>query len=350
MSFYIEDFVKRIKRNDTLIFTNENHTSSMMVNLNLLSFYTDFFNSKNDLFVDNTYDLPFDVNIALKALENIHYSFTTILEDRDIFFKMIKAYDYFCIDVEKIYLIILPSLLNYTNKELCTWTKDAIETKTQLALDLINKLYDYNFMHFSCFYPTDKDVILFLLSKKWILNYQINKEIFIQKAHALETNLFNMILNYATIVNEDIIELWKYIHPNFLSKQNLANFSNHELSKFVAEELKHAIHEKFNFFSLKPIITYNRFFFKDHLKYEDLYVGKKVQVMDIKNKWYNAKIDEVDEYINVSFENFSEKYNEKISKKEMFKFLPYDTIKKDNICPCESCIYQIFKNDKNIIV
>jgi len=356
MAFYIKNFVSKLRRTDPITFVNGDEKKDVFVNLELLSQYTSFFQEKNSLFVDNIYEIPFDIGIAIDALEHVHTLFTTLSQNTMIFI-LLKAYDYFCIDVSEIYEHISTNL-NYSDTLLLQWTREAVSNGTDTSLDIINKFYNSKFVTINfCFFSYDKDVILFLLKRKWMLHYPADIDVFIKKSCILETYLFQTIMNYIAKEKDydcekDFLELWKHINPIFLSKDTLANFSNQPLSSVVCEQVSFTLNQKYRLFSCYPIVKTSRFFIKEqHLKLEDLSVSLKVQVMDIKQKWYNSKIIDIDystRRITVNFDLFSSKYDESISFDQMHRFLPYGTLEKDHICPCQKCICEI--NDKNFSI
>ena len=353
MAFYISQFVKNVKRNDLITFVNGSSNDDVYVNLDLLSFYTTFFLKKDGFIVDNNYEIPFDVKIAISALNHLHTLFIELVIDQNMFFKMLVAFDYFCIDVSEIYNSVLYQIV-YHESMLLVLIKDAITVGSVLSMSLLNKLFDLKYINHCHVYNNDKDTLLFLLKRKWLISSPLNKETFSQRAMSLELYLFQSIISYIEKKNEnekkEIIELWEYVNPLFLPKETLCNFSNHPLSTFVSEKLKTVIHQKFRIFSNSPLITFNRFYIREnHLQKEDFVIGKSIQAMDKKNKWYNAKIIDINNNeITVNFDNFASIHNEIISINSVHRFLPYDTIKKEYICPCELCIYELFVNDKNI--
>jgi len=353
MAFYISQFVKRVKKNDLIIFINGTEREELYVNLELLSYHTSFFDKKDCFIVDNVYEIPFDTKIAINAINHLHNLFVEIVCDQEMFFKMLVAFDYFCIDVSDMYNSIVYQLV-YQESTLIDWVKDALAIGSELSLGLINKLFDIRYTNYCNVQTTDKATLLFLLQRKWYISQPLNKDLFFQKAISLELYLFQSIINYLEKKDEnerkEMIDFWKYLNPLFLPKETLCHFSNNPLSKFVAEDLTRVIHQKLRLFSTStPPIIFKRFYIKEkHLSQSDFVIGKQIQVLDKKNKWYNAKIiDIVNNEVTVTFDNFAPIHNETISINSVYRFLPYETIKKDYICPCELCICEIFRNDKN---
>lgn len=353
MSFYIDQFVKNISRNDKITFIYGQNQKDMMVNLDFLSHYTTFFKDKNGFLVDHIYEIPFEIPLAIASLEHLHSLFYTLTSQNSMIFKILQAYDYFCIDVNEIYAHI--STTSFSETMLLSWTKDAIFLG-DVGINLINKFYDEKF--FNCNFNSnfmnysDKDSILFLLKRKWVMTQPLDKEYFLKKANSLEYYLYQCITNYMSKkdCDSDFIEFWNEIHPIFLSKDVLTYFSNQPLSLTVRDQLTDIIHQKFYLFSRYPVIHYSRFYMKEpHLKMDELVMDERVQVMDQKKKWYNARIIEMnEESVTVTFDIFSSRFNETIPKTDMYRFLRYGTLERDHICPCEICIREIFKDEKFI--
>lgn len=359
LNFYINHFIDKIKRDHEIIFIHNDKNDTLYINFELVSQYTDFFKPKLGLLVDNVYETPFEIDYIIDCFEHLHNLFKDLNTSGEKLFKLLNVFDYFCIDMEEIYEYIVPKI-THSDIMLNTWTKDVITNGSDFALKLINMLYDKRYATYSYIYSIDKDVLLFLLKRKWLVT-NIDREIFQQRASLLEFYLFQSILHYIdqpnrldnTNKNEEFIELWKYIHPSLLSKEALLSFSNHRLAKLVYEELVPIIHQKLQIFSSFTILQSSRFFIEiKHLYANDIKLGQKIQAMDRKQRWYNAVVIDVnDSTIEVSFDNFTSRYNEIISKDENFRFLPFNSLIRDNICPCECCISKIFsaKNNINII-
>jgi len=349
MSFYIDQFITKMKKNDKIVFVNGEQSKEVMVNLDFLSHYTSFFQPKNELFVDSTYEIPFDVSVAANSIEHVHNLFITLGLNQDTFFKNVKAYDYFCIDVQEVYEHLSHTLF-LSETILFTWTKEAIDVG-EIAVNMIDLFYNSKFFNLNFnTYSTDKDVILYLLKRKWLLNQPIDRDLFIKKSRSLEMYLFKSVMMYMESNKKETYDyelfavFWKYIQLTFLPKEALADFSNHPLALAVFDDVSVSIHQKYNLFSCKQVIENSRFYITDqHLKWEELSVDKKIQAMDKNGKWYNGMIFYMAEYIIVKFDNFSSKYNEIFTKYDMHKLLPYGTIEKDHICPCKTCISEIFK-------
>ena len=160
MDFNLYDFISKIKRNHVITLTTDVSASvNVAVNLELLSHYTNFFKEKNGLFEDNVYSIPFSTGIAVEMFEHIHTLFTSLQHTNDNLFKLLNAFDYFCIDVESVYINILSKNI-YTDKMLQIWAKDALSTPSELSLKFVNQLYDKHFDIYSNFYPTNCKEIL----------------------------------------------------------------------------------------------------------------------------------------------------------------------------------------------
>lgn len=360
--FRLYDFIDKIKRNHTITLIEAQlgkQPLSVCINLELMSHYTDFFSEKKGLFVDNTYTIPFSIEIAIEMFDHMHALFITLQDTEERLFKLLCAFDYFCINVESVYTYII-SKINYSDTLLNTWTKDALDSGSNLALKIINLLYDRRYETFSYVYTYDKDILFFLLRRKWTIK-NMNMEQFYKKALLLEFYLFQSVMNYIERPNAigeqekeregEFLELWKFVYPCLLSKESLLSFSNNPFARLVKDELIGFIHQKLQIFSCFPIINESRFCIEhSHLSTTSLSIGQRVQVMDRKQKWYTATITEINEAdIKINFDNFSNRYDENINKSDAYRFLPVDTLSKDIICPCKQCITKIFEYKNNII-
>ena len=379
MDFHLYDFISKIKRNHVITLTTDADTSvAVVVNLELLSHYTNFFKEKNGLFEDNVYSIPFSTGIAVEMFEHIHTLFTSLQHTNDNLFKLLNAFDYFCIDVESVYINILSKNI-YTDKMLQIWAKDALSTPSELSLKFINQLYDKHFDIYTNFYPTNcKEILLFMLKKKWKVKY-INKEEFLKRSSILETCLFDFIIHYINRqskneegeykednnikfeLNEieqgerdmEFLELWKYIYPCLLSKDELLSFTNTRYAKLIMDQLQLLIYQKLYIFSNVPTIDESRFCIDSpHLSVSEiteLSIGDQIQAMDCKHKWYNATVVGINETeLIVHFHGFTDRYNESIKKTDTWRFLNFSTLCIKGICPCKQCITKIFDYKNNV--
>jgi hypothetical protein len=383
--FHLYDFISKIKRDHVITLTTDQSEQTedafvdVNVNLELLSHYTNFFKEKNGLFEDNLYSIPFSTHIVVEMFEHIHTLFTSLQHTNENLFKLLNAFDYFCIDVESVYSHIFSKNI-YTDKMLQIWAKDALSTPSELSLKFINQLYDKHFDIYSNFYPTpSKEILLFMLKKKWKIKH-IDKEQFLKRSSILETCLFDFIMHYINRQSKNVeenkednnkkfelteieqrerdvefLELWKYIYPCLLSKDVLLAFSNTRYAKLVMEQLQLLIYQKLYIFSNVPTIDESRFCIESpHLSVSELAelsIGDQIQAMDCKHKWYNATVVEINETeLTVHFHGFTDRYNESIRKTETWRFLNFSTLCLKGICPCKECITKIFDHKNNIIV
>ena len=388
--FHLYDFISKIKRDHVITLTTDQSEQTedafvdVNVNLELLSHYTTFFKEKNGLFEDNLYSIPFSTHIVVEMFEHIHTLFTSLQHTNENLFKLLNAFDYFCIDVESVYTHIFSKNI-YTDKMLQIWAKDALSTPSELSLKFINQLYDKHFDIYSNFYPTpSKEILLFMLKKKWKIKH-IDKEQFLKRSSILETCLFDFIMHYINRQSKnwereykeenkednnkkfelseieqrerdvEFLELWKYIYPCLLSKDVLLAFSNTRYAKLVMEQLQLLIYQKLYIFSNVPTIDESRFCIESpHLSVSELAelsIGDQIQAMDCKHKWYNATVVEINETeLTVHFHGFTDRYNESIRKTETWRFLNFSTLCLKGICPCKECITKIFDHKNNIIV
>jgi len=388
--FHLYDFISKIKRDHVITLTTDQYEQTedafvdVNVNLELLSHYTNFFKEKNGLFEDSLYSIPFSTHIVVEMFEHIHTLFTSLQYTNENLFKLLNAFDYFCIDVESVYTHIFSKNI-YTDKMLQIWAKDALSTPSELSLKFINQLYDKHFDIYSNFYPTpSKEILLFMLKKKWKIKH-IDKEQFLKRSSILETCLFDFIMHYINRQSKnwereykeenkednnkkfelseieqrerdvDFLELWKYIYPCLLSKDVLLAFSNTRYAKLVMEQLQLLIYQKLYIFSNVPTIDESRFCIESpHLSVSELTelsIGDQIQAMDCKHKWYNATVVEINETeLTVHFHGFTDRYNESIRKTETWRFLNFSTLCLKGICPCKECITKIFDHKNNIIV
>jgi len=388
--FHLYDFISKIKRDHVITLTTDQSEQTedafvdVNVNLELLSHYTNFFKEKRGLFEDNLYSIPFSTHIVVEMFEHIHTLFTSLQYTNENLFKLLNAFDYFCIDVESVYTHIFSKNI-YTDKMLQIWAKDALSTPSELSLKFINQLYDKHFDIYSNFYPTpSKEILLFMLKKKWKIKH-IDKEQFLKRSSILETCLFDFIMHYINRQSKnwereykeenkednnkkfelseieqrerdvDFLELWKYIYPCLLSKDVLLAFSNTRYAKLVMEQLQLLIYQKLYIFSNVPTIDESRFCIESpHLSVSELAelsIGDQIQAMDCKHKWYNATVVEINETeLTVHFHGFTDRYNESIRKTETWRFLNFSTLCLKGICPCKECITKIFDHKNNIIV
>jgi hypothetical protein len=383
--FHLYDFISKIKRDHVITLTTDQSEQTedafvdVNVNLELLSHYTNFFKEKNGLFEDNLYSIPFSTHIVVEMFEHIHTLFTSLQHTNENLFKLLNAFDYFCIDVESVYNHIFSKNI-YTDKMLQIWAKDALSTPSELSLKFINQLYDKHFDIYSNFYPTpSKEILLFMLKKKWKIKH-IDKEQFLKRSSILETCLFDFIMHYINRQSKNVeenkednnkkfelteieqrerdvefLELWKYIYPCLLSKDVLLAFSNTRYAKLVMEQLQLLIYQKLYIFSNVPTIDESRFCIESpHLSVSELAelsIGDQIQAMDCKHKWYNATVVEINETeLTVHFHGFTDRYNESIRKTETWRFLNFSTLCLKGICPCKECITKIFDHKNNIIV
>ena len=198
--FHLYDFISKIKRNHVITLVTdqckpEETYVNVHVNLELLSQYTIFFKEKKGFLEDNVYSIPFCTNIAIEMFEHIHTLFTSLQCTNENLFKLLNAFDYFCIDVESVYIHIFSKNI-YTDKTLQTWAKDALSTPSDLSLKFINQLYDKHFDIYGTFYVTDcKDILLFMLKRKWKIKH-MDKDQFLKRSLILETCLFDSIIHY----------------------------------------------------------------------------------------------------------------------------------------------------------
>lgn len=342
MNFYINNYSDRIEKKDKIIFRFNDQTEEVYVNKTFLSFYTSFF--ENSLFSDDTFHLPFETLIATKCLNYTHKLFINLKDDDKLFY-LLKGFDYFCIDVKDIYKNIIKSFSFNNLNNLNDYTKDLLNYQTDISLYILNELYDsyyINYNHnFSLIYTKDKDILLFILKRKWLVQLRYND--IIKNSFILEYHLFQLILCFMNTVNDiekesTFKELWGYINPYFLSKENLLQLSNLSLSKYIHEDLVNCIYEKFEMFSKKEILKKTRFRLKnDHIK--EFNIGDRLQTLDFTKHWYNSTIiDMTENTVIIRFDNFSEKYDEVIQKKYINRFLPLSTLEQNNSCPCSICI------------
>jgi hypothetical protein len=341
MNFYINNYCDRIERKDKIIFRFiDDQIEEVFINKIFLSFYTSFF--KNSLFSDDTFYLPFETLIAIKCLNHVHKLFIN-LKDDDKLFCLLKGFDYFCIDVEDIYKNIIHSF-NFKNLfQLNNYTKDLLNYQTDLSLSILNELYDYYYINhnFSMIYTIDKEILLFILKRKWLVQLKYND--IIKNSFILEYHLFQSILGFMNTVNDiekesTFKELWGYVNPYFLSKENLLQITNLPLSKYIHDDLINCIYEKFEMFSKRETLKKTRFRIKnDHVK--EFNIGDRLQTLDFTKHWYNSTIIDMTEHtVIIHFDNFNEKYDEVIYKKCINRFLPLSTLEQNNSCPCSICI------------
>lgn len=381
--FYLYDFVSKIKRNNVITLINDQSGEmgvNINVNLELLSHYTNFFKEKKALINDNVYSIPFCIGTAIEMFEHIHTLFINLQSNNENLFKLLNAFDYFCIDVESVYSFIFSKNI-YTDKILQTWAKDALSTPSELSLKFINQIYDKHFDIYGNFYVTDCiEILLFMLKRKWKVKH-IDREQFLKRSLILETCLFDSIIHYINRpiknsqndngkdngnenkddnnkknqLNEseqyerdmEFLELWQYVYPCLLSKEILLSFSNTRYAQLVKEQLQVVIYQKLYIFSNINVINESRFYIETpHLtisQISNLSIGDQIQVMDCKKKWYNANVIELDEReIKVHFYGFIDRFNESIKKTDTWRFLNFSTLCVKDICPCKECITQIF--------
>jgi len=386
--FHLYDFISKIKRDHVITLTTDQSEQTedafvdVNVNLELLSHYTNFFKEKRGLFEDNLYSIPFSTHIVVEMFEHIHTLFTSLQHTNENLFKLLNAFDYFCIDVESVYTHIFSKNI-YTDKMLQIWAKDALTIPSELSLKFINQLYDKHFDIYSNFYPTpSKEILLFMLKKKWKINY-IDKEQFLKRSSILETCLFDFIMHYINRQSKnwereykeenkednnkkfelseieqrerdvEFLELWKYIYPCLLSKDVLLVFSNTRYAKLIMDQLQLLIYQKLYIFSNVPIIDESRFYIDSpHLSVSEiaeLSIGDQIQAMDCKHKWYNATVVGINETeLIVHFHGFTDRYNESIKKTDTWRFLNFSTLCIKGICPCKKCITKIFDYKNNV--
>lgn len=340
MNFYINNYSDRIEKKDKIIFKFNDKTEEVFVNKTFLSFYTSFF--KNSLFSDDIFDLPFETLIAKKCLNHIHKLFID-LEQEDRLFYLLKGFDYFCIDIENIYKNIIHSF-NFKNLfQINDYTKELLNYQTDLSLSILNELYDRYYVNynFSMIYTIDKDILLFILKRKWLVQLRFND--IIKNSFILEYYLFNSIISFMNTVNDiekesTFKELWGYVNPYFLSKETLLTITNLPLSVYIHEDLVNCVYEKFEMFKKKEILKKTRFRIKnDHVN--EFNIGDRLQTLDLTKNWYNSTIiDMTENTLVIRFDNFSEKYDEVIQKKCINRFLPLSTLEKNHSCPCSICI------------
>lgn len=371
--FYLYNFISKIKRNNVITI----NATNINVNLDLLSHYTDFFKEKNGLINDRIYSIPFCTGIAIEMFEHIHTLFTSLQHTNENLFKLLNVFDYFCIDVESIYTHIFSKNI-YTDKMLQIWAKDALSTPSELSLKFINQLYDNHFDIYNNFYVTNcKEILFFMLKRKWKVKH-IDKEQFLKRSSILETCLFDSIINYINRPSKsevddeakdnnkknelndieqkerdiEFLELWKYVYPCLLSKEVLLSFSNTRYAQLVVDQLQILIYQKLYIFSNVPVINESRFCIETpHLsvsQISQLSIGDQIQVIDCKNKWYNANVIEINETeIIVHFYGFTDRFNESIKKTDTWRFLNFSTLCIKDICPCKQCITKIFEYKNN---
>jgi hypothetical protein len=371
--FYLYNFISKIKRNNVITINSTN----INVNLDLLSHYTDFFKEKNGLINDRIYSIPFCTGIAIEMFEHIHTLFTSLQHTNENLFKLLNVFDYFCIDVESVYTHIFSKNI-YTDKMLQIWAKDALSTPSELSLKFINQLYDKHFDIYNNFYVTNcKEILFFMLKRKWKVK-NIDKEQFLKRSSILETCLFDSIINYINRPSKsevddeakdnnkknelndieqkerdiEFLELWKYVYPCLLSKEVLLTFSNTRYAQLVVDQLQILIYQKLYIFSNVPVINESRFCIETPhlsvLQISQLSIGDQIQVIDCKNKWYNANVIEINETeIIVHFYGFTDRFNESIKKTDTWRFLNFSTLCIKDICPCKQCITKIFEYKNN---
>lgn len=371
--FYLYNFISKIKRNNVITINSTN----INVNLDLLSHYTDFFKEKNGLINDRIYSIPFCTGIAIEMFEHIHTLFTSLQHTNENLFKLLNVFDYFCIDVESVYTHIFSKNI-YTDKMFQIWAKDALSTPSELSLKFINQLYDKHFDIYNNFYVTNcKEILFFMLKRKWKVK-NIDKEQFLKRSSILETCLFDSIINYINRPSKsevddeakdnnkknelndieqkerdiEFLELWKYVYPCLLSKEVLLTFSNTRYAQLVVDQLQILIYQKLYIFSNVPVINESRFCIETPhlsvLQISQLSIGDQIQVIDCKNKWYNANVIEINETeIIVHFYGFTDRFNESIKKTDTWRFLNFSTLCIKDICPCKQCITKIFEYKNN---
>jgi hypothetical protein len=205
--FHLYDFISKIERNHVITLIKDQSTTDVHVNLELLSHYTNFFKEKKGLINDNVYSISFCVGIAVEMFEHIHTLFTSLQYTNENLFKLLNAFDYFCIDVESVYNHIFSKNI-YSDKMLQIWAKDALSNPSELSLKFINKLYDKHFDIYNNFYVTEcMDILLFMLKRKWKVKH-MDREQFLKRSSILEACLFDSIIHYInrpskTIQNEN---------------------------------------------------------------------------------------------------------------------------------------------------
>jgi hypothetical protein len=351
MAFFISQFLSTVKRDDVIYFKNiENgEIREISVDRKLLNNYTDFFGSKEHFIEDSTYTIPFDVDIAIEAIDHIQTLFTK-LEKSDNIFRLLVAYDYFCVSVTNIYKYIFEHCV-FPDQNIKKWSIQVFdEYPTDLSIYLLNKVYDVYFRNnnlYHLIWSPSKEVIFFLLERKWITDI-MDKENYIKKACELEFYLCQTILQFVDMnmkVNEkEAIDLfkkmWPLLHYDYLSKDILMSISNHSISKHIMPELSLLISKRMGFFQKENICL---FYTKSRFGCSSSHVLPKLsdnlQVMDNRKRWYNAQIiQKTDTHVSVHFEYFSDRYDEEISLNQTFRFLPYGLLSKDKICPCELCV------------
>jgi hypothetical protein len=363
MSFFISHFLQTVKRSDIIYFKNiENgDTRQIFVDLKLLHNYTDFFAEKDQFIVDCVYTLPFDIDIAVEAIDHIQTLFTK-LEKSDNIFRLLVAYDYFCIPIVEIYNYIFETS-NFSDQNIKRWSIQVCnEYPSDLCFDLLNKLYDVYFRNNNLYHlvwSPSKEVIFFLLQRKWVTDI-MDKENYVKKASQLEFYLCQTILHFVDMnLNEkdkekdkdkeiETIELfqkmWSLLYYDYLSKDILMSISNHVISHYITTDLALLISKRMGFFQreLNNKID-SLFYMKSRFTCSSSHVEPKLfdrlQVMDNRKRWYNGEIiRKTDTHMTVHFEQFSDRYDEEISVDQHFRFLPYGLLQKDKICPCDLCI------------
>jgi len=345
MEYYINDLSKRVEKSDKITFSYYNgeieEKDDIYVNKKFLTFYTSFF-EKNHFFCDDIFSLPFEVSIAERCLYHVHTLFIHLENDNKVFY-LLKGFDYFCIDVVGVYKNLILSLHFRDFYRINEYTKELLSYETPFSLLILNELYDRYFANenFTMTYTSDKDILLFLLKRKWIIYSK--KEVYTKNAFILEYYLLQSILSFINTLKSEEKEiefkkLWSFIIPYFLSKDTLIMLSNLPLSKCIYDDLIECIHQKYGMFSKKDVLVKTRFRIKsDHVK--EFKVGDRLQTLDRLKFWYNSTIiDMNDDTVMIRFDNFNETYNEIISKKDIYRFLPLSTLDKANSCPCDLCL------------
>ena len=342
---YIQHFLSNIKR-DNIIVINDTIIS---IDIHIVAKYTTYFSQKNDLIVDNVYSIPFENTLIMECFDHIHTLLIT-LENSTRLFELLKVFDFLCIDVKDIYeSICKTSYLKLSFMELELFTFQALEVDTPLSLHLIDMLYDLKYISFNqiTIYNTkDISVLLFLLSRKWIVKH-VTKDEFVSLSYLLEFYLYQSIDKFCQSNEIDLStskQLFDLMIPSFLTKDMIGLLTNSKIGLLLQDRLLPIIFEKYELFAKKTVYQTSRLVVdKKHVSQDSLLLHSTVQVLDSKKKWYNATIISVDDdTVVVHFDNFTSKYDERINKKDTFRFFPRNTLDKDKICTCERCILYIF--------
>ena len=360
MAFFLSRFLSKIENDNIIFFNNiENgETKQIAVNKQIIDNHTDFFKEKEQFIVDSVYTVPFDIDLAIESIEHLQTIFVKLGKSENIF-KLLVAYDYFCVPVKDVYEHVFETS-NFTDQQIRKWSIQVCnEYPTDLSLYLLNKLYDVYYKNsnlYNLIWSPSKEVIFFLLKRKWVSD-TMDRESFVKKATQLEFYLAQTVFSFIdfNIKEKDqktetvstFMEMWSLLHYDYLAKDMLMSISNNEISQYILAELSLIISKRMGFFHREInnkidslFYTKSRFMCPSlHLEESELKIDSKIQIMDNRKRWYNGEIiKKTDLSVRIHFEQFSDRYDEDISLRENYRFLPYGTLQKDKICPCETCI------------